>query len=108
MPDVSKPKLSEMWAWHRTNLGVDNDGAAALAAIDAVLAVHYEAHNDAARSPLCQGCKGAPGVHPCGCWRDEQDETVCGACVQYEGRGRRVLYPCPTVLAVLERIDVEG
>jgi hypothetical protein len=77
-----------------------------VSALDAVLAIHYEANNDAAASPACRECKGAPGVHECGCWRDEQAQTVCGSCAAREGW--RISYPCPTVLAVREHIDLEG
>jgi hypothetical protein len=82
------------------------DIPALLAALDAVLAVHYEAYNDTDLSPLCQTCKGAPGVHPCGCWGDEQAETVCGSCRQGT-KGQTVTYPCPTVWSISEHIDLE-
>lgn len=60
MPDVTLPKLSEIRAWHRTNLGVDNNGAALLAALDAVLALH-EPEGD----PSDSNCEECGEDYPC-------------------------------------------
>lgn len=73
----------------------------ASARIAAVRELHYPAHNDEHRTEFCQGCKGAPGVHECGCWRDDQETPVCGHCRGWKGVGP-IDYPCPTIRALDE------
>ena len=69
------------------------------ARIKAVRDVHYPAHNDQDRTPFCETCKGAPGVHECGCWQDEQQAPVCGHCRGWKGVGS-VDWPCATIRAL--------
>lgn len=67
--------------------------------IKAVRELHYPAHNSQDRTPFCPDCKGSPGVHECGCWRDEQETPVCGHCRGWKGVGP-VEWPCPTIRAL--------
>lgn len=47
----------------------------------------------------CPECHGKAGVHPCGCWADEDTTYECAECAIPKGGGsRRVIpWPCPTV-----------
>ena len=62
--------------------------------IQRVRELHYPADNDDRRSPRCPNCIGKAGVHPCGCWADEDRQPVCGHC------NDRVDWPCPTIRAL--------
>ena len=82
-------------------------------ALRAVLAVHREVQlvfswssGMDAMSP-CPDCHGAPGVHPCGCWADQQIEYVCEVCKSPIGMGNAG-WPCPTVHAITEALGVES
>lgn len=48
----------------------------------------------------CPDCHGAAGVHPCGCWADQQIDYVCAEC--HRGGGKNVVadWPCPTIRAL--------
>lgn len=48
----------------------------------------------------CPDCHGAAGVHPCGCWTDQQVEYVCAECHRTQGGGPSAAYPCKTILAL--------
>lgn len=67
--------------------------------------LHYPADNDAARTPRCPECLGKAGVHPCGCWADEDQQPVCGHC--YWLRSVREPWPCPTV-RLLDQIEADS
>ena len=67
--------------------------------------LHYPADNDAARTPRCPECLGKAGVHPCGCWADEDQQPVCGHC--YWLRSVREPWPCPTV-RLLDQIETDS
>ena len=47
----------------------------------------------------CPDCHGKAGVHPCGCWADEDTQYECLECIEpkdgYPSR-RVVPWPCPT------------
>ena len=47
----------------------------------------------------CPECHGKAGVHPCGCWADEDTQYECLECAQPKGGGSRRVspWPCPTV-----------
>ena len=46
----------------------------------------------------CPECHGKAGVHPCGCWADEDTQYECLECAQPKGGGSRRVspWPCPT------------
>ena len=72
----------------------------ALAAkVERVRALHRPAYNDVARSPMCEDCGGKAGVHPCGCWAENDYEFVCAVCNQGT-KNQSVPWPCPTVRAL--------
>lgn len=48
----------------------------------------------------CENCNGAPGVHACGCWADEQTEYVCAECDRDKGKHRDSRWPCATIQAI--------
>ena len=48
----------------------------------------------------CESCNGAPGVHPCDCWADEQTEYVCAECDRDKGKNRDSSWPCATIQAI--------
>ena len=74
----------------------------ALAAkVERVRALHRPAYNDVARSPMCEDCGGKAGVHPCGCWAEDDYEFVCAVCNQGT-KNQSVPWPCPTVRALDE------
>lgn len=45
----------------------------------------------------CLGCDGKSGVHPCGCWADEDLEYHCPTC--RDEKGRLLPWPCDTARA---------
>lgn len=51
----------------------------------------------------CPECDGKAGVHPCGCWADEDMEYSCATC--RDDKGRHTSYPCATTEA-LDKWDV--
>lgn len=57
----------------------------------------------------CPDCHGRAGVHPCGCWADEDTQYECLECAQPKGGGsRRVApWPCPTA-ALLDPTEGES
>ena len=70
----------------------------ALEALEAVLARHRPVSYVATANcglvlyEVCPTCHDKAGVHPCGCWRDEDQIHVCADC-------KRV-WPCPTFDAI--------
>lgn len=45
----------------------------------------------------CPECNGKAGVHPCGCWADEDMSYECLGCSLHDKDDRRVApWPCPT------------
>ena len=56
----------------------------------------------------CPECHGKAGVHPCGCWADEDTTYECAECAMPKGGGsRRVIpWPCPTA-ALLDSTEGE-
>ena len=84
--DIASPKDA------RTSLPL------ALDALDAVLTQHRPVSYAATANcglvlyEVCPTCHDKAGVHPCGCWRDEDQIHVCADC-------RRV-WPCLTVEAI--------
>ena len=70
----------------------------ALDALEAVLARHRPVSYVATANcglvlyEVCPTCHDKAGVHPCGCWRDEDQIHVCADC-------KRV-WPCPTFDAI--------
>ena len=65
-------------------------------AVQRVREMHYPAYNDVAHTRICESCHGKAGVHPCGCWSDEDYQPVCGHC--HKGhKFSAVAYPCPTL-----------
>ena len=70
----------------------------ALDALEAVLARHRPVSYAATANcglvlyEVCPTCHDKAGVHPCGCWRDEDQIHVCADC-------KRV-WPCPTFEAI--------
>lgn len=105
------------WPWERLSTeeplwaeGWRDNAKAALPVIVAVVLkpireLHYPADNDAARTPRCPECLGKAGVHPCGCWADEDQQPVCGHC--YWLRSVREPWPCPTV-RLLDQIEADS
>jgi len=51
----------------------------------------------------CPDCDGKAGVHPCGCWADEDAEFVCSECL-IGTKGSPAPWPCPTIRA----LDADG
>ena len=84
--------LPHLFAAARTSLPL------ALDALDAVLAQHRPVSYAATANcglvlyEVCPTCHDKAGVHPCGCWRDEDQIHVCADC-------KRV-WPCPTFEAI--------
>lgn len=48
---------------------------------------------------VCETCQDKAGVHPCGCWRDEDVPHVCAVCSDPEHR-MDAPWPCMTVQAI--------
>lgn len=51
-------------------------------------------------NPICDQCHGKAGVHPCGCWADDDLIPECGECTERQGKRRVVTWPCPTIRAL--------
>ena len=49
----------------------------------------------------CPECHGKAGVHPCGCWADEDTQYECLECAQPKGDGARRVVPWPCSTAAL-------
>ena len=81
------------------NAAAERDALAAK--VERVRALHRPAYNDVARSPMCEDCGGKAGVHPCGCWAEDDYEFVCAVCNQGT-KNQSVPWPCPTVRALDE------
>lgn len=70
----------------------------ALEALEAVLAQHRPVSYAATANgglvlyEVCPTCHDKAGVHPCGCWRDEDQIHICAECNK--------VWPCPTVDAI--------
>ena len=108
--DAAKAEWAAVWPGipYETSPGAHADfakgTAAALpvivaAALKPIRELHDPADNDAARTPRCPECLGKAGVHPCGCWRDvDEDGHICKACSK-PGRVSEP-WPCPTIAAL--------
>ena len=48
---------------------------------------------------VCDTCHDKAGVHPCGCWRDEDVSHLCAVCSDPEHR-MEAPWPCMTVQAI--------
>lgn len=87
------------------------DVPALTAAIRAVLELHKPKHaifswkTGLRYEDPCTTCHGKAGTHECGCWAESDTVHVCEACDQ-PGRTGRGAWPCPTVRAIAERLDV--
>lgn len=46
----------------------------------------------------CPCCSGKAGIHPCGCWGEQDIEYVCATC--RNDKGRHVDFPCETAKRV--------
>lgn len=46
----------------------------------------------------CPCCSGKAGIHPCGCWGEQDIEYVCATC--RDDKGRHVDFPCETAKRV--------
>lgn len=46
----------------------------------------------------CPCCSGKAGIHPCGCWGEQDVEYVCATC--RNDKGRHVGFPCETAKRV--------
>ena len=66
--------------------------------------MHYPASNDPNRTPICAECEGRAGTHPCGCWRDHDEQPVCGVCNDKRYGFVSIPWPCPTV-QLTDRIE---
>ena len=70
----------------------------ALDALDAVLAQHRPVSYAATANcglvlyEVCPTCHDKAGVHPCGCWRDEDQIHICAECNK--------TWPCATAEAI--------
>ena len=70
----------------------------ALDALDAVLARHRPVSYAATANcglvlyEVCPTCHDKAGVHPCGCWRDEDQIHICAECNK--------VWPCATAEAI--------
>lgn len=70
----------------------------ALDALDAVLAPHRPVSYAATANcglvlyEVCPTCHDKAGVHPCGCWRDEDQIHICAECNK--------TWPCATAEAI--------
>lgn len=97
-------KAAKYWKWwQREKARADR----AEAALERVRALHRKAHaifswseGGVRYEEPCENCNGAPGVHDCGCWADEQVEYVCAECDRGKGKHRDSGWPCPTVQAI--------
>ena len=49
----------------------------------------------------CPDCHGKAGVHPCGCWADEDMTYECAECATSKGGGSRRVVPWPCETAAL-------
>ena len=57
-------------------------------------------------NPVCPTCHDKAGVHPCGCWRDVDEEHDCLGCSR-PIKGAHVPWPCPTVQAIADALGVK-
>ena len=55
---------------------------------------------------VCGTCQDKAGVHPCGCWRDEDVSHLCAVCSDPEHR-MEAPWPCMTVHAIATALGVE-
>lgn len=56
----------------------------------------------------CPECNGKAGVHPCGCWSDEDTEFVCFECSRPSSGHLRRDIPWPCETAALLNTPTEG
>ena len=74
------------------------------AAVERVRELHRPGNYSASRGvwtwwDVCPTCGDKAGVHPCGCWRDvDEDGHICKACSK-PGRVSEP-WPCPTIAAL--------
>ena len=74
------------------------------AAVERVRELHRPGDYSASRGvwtwwDVCPTCGDKAGVHPCGCWRDvDEDGHICKACSK-PGRVSEP-WPCPTIAAL--------
>lgn len=52
----------------------------------------------------CPCCSGKAGIHPCGCWGEQDIEYVCATC--RDDKGRHVDFPCETAKRVYPSEDL--
>lgn len=88
------------------------DVPALVAALRAVLDLHQPGtftatlRGEVTAHPVCPTCHDKAGVHPCGCWREVDEEHDCLGCSR-PIKGAHVPWPCPTVRAVADALGVE-
>ena len=88
------------------------DVPALVAALRAVLELHrpgsYSVSMDGwTAHPVCPTCHDKAGVHPCGCWREVDEDHVCLGCSR-PGKGVHTQWPCPTVQAIADALGIGG
>lgn len=102
----AKAENDERFMRERDEARLEN--AALRAKIERVRVLHRPVHpvfnwNSGLRfEEPCPDCSGKAGVHPCGCWSDDDIKFECLECAQPKGGGsRRVMpWPCPTARAL--------
>ena len=88
------------------------DVPALVAALRAVLALHQPGtfsatiRGEVTAHPVCPTCHDKAGVHPCGCWREVDEEHDCLECSRPR-RGAFAPWPCPTAQAIADALGVE-
>lgn len=87
------------------------DVPALVAALRAVLDLHQPGSYSATKGeltahPVCPTCHDKAGVHPCGCWREVDEEHDCLGCSRPD-KGAYTQWPCLAVRAIADALVVE-
>ena len=88
------------------------DLQAACDALEAVLKGHrpvsfsFSWRDGVTMHEVCDTCHDKAGVHPCGCWRDEDVSHLCAVCSDPEHR-MEAPWPCMMVRDIAAALGVE-
>lgn len=98
-PEAAHPEDAAFVVDARTSLPLALDALEALLKGHRPVSFSFSWRDGVTMHEVCETCQDKAGVHPCGCWRDEDVPHVCAVCSDPEHR-MDAPWPCMTVQTI--------